>query len=235
MPAYGGVGFNEPVQVAFAPGETNRAYVVERAGRVAVVRDTTRPTREVFLDLSSRIGTPTPDHGLLSIAFHPQFATNGFLYAWYSVYANGQRANRLARFRVSSTNPNIADLASETPLISQLTGPGGHDGGTLLFGPDGYLYLSLGDGDQNVPEVDAAHQRIDRGFFGAVIRIDVDQRAGSLAPNPHASVHPGTYTIPPDNPFVGATKRCTAPKPGCTRWPRCRATPHFNAITCCTP
>ncbi len=205
VPAYGGVVFNEPVQVVFAPGETNRAYVVERAGRVAVVRDTTRPTREVFLDLSSRIGTISSDHGLLSIAFHPQFATNGFLYAWYSVYVNGQRANRLARFRVSSTNPAVADPASETPLITQVTGPGGHDGGTLLFGPDGYLYLSVGDGDQNVPEIDAAHQRIDRGFFGAVIRIDVDQRAGSLPPNPHPSVNPGTYTIPPDNPFVGAT------------------------------
>jgi uncharacterized repeat protein (TIGR03806 family) len=204
-PAFGGVFFEEPVQIVFAPGETQRAFVVERPGRVAVIRDTANPVRETFLDITSRIGTPTPDHGLLSLAFHPRFAENGFFYLWFSIYVNGQRANRLARFRMSTTNPSVADPASETPIITQLTGPGGHDGGTILFGPDGYLYLSIGDGDQNIPAIDANHQRIDQAFFGGVIRIDVDQKPGSLPPNPHASVHPGTYTIPPDNPFVGAT------------------------------
>src|SRR5438477_12593225 len=74
MPAFGGIFFDQPVQVVFAPGETQRAFVVERAGRVAVVRDTTNPKREIFLDISSRIGTATSDHGLLTIAFHPHFA-----------------------------------------------------------------------------------------------------------------------------------------------------------------
>ncbi len=208
--AFGGVRFEQPVQIVFAPGETTRAFVVERAGRVTVVRDTANPTREVFLDLTSRIGTPTPDHGLLTAVFHPQFASNGFFYAWYSIYvatAGGgqQRANRLARFKVSTANLAVAELTSETPIITQLTGPGGHDGGTLLFGPDGYLYLSIGDGDQNLPEIDANHQCIDRAFFGGVIRIDVDLKPGNLAPNPHASVHAGTYRVPEDNPFVGAT------------------------------
>lgn len=210
-PAFGGVWFEEPVHVVFAPGETTRAFVVERPGRVAVVRDTASPTREIFLDLTSRIGTATPDHGLLTLAFHPQFATNGFFYLWYSIFANGQRANRLARFKVSVTNPSVADLASETPLITQLTGPGGHDGGTLLFGTGGYLYLSVGDGDQNIPSIDANHQRIDGGFFGGVLRIDVDQKPANLVPNPHASVHPGTYRVPADNPFVGATTFNTLP------------------------
>ncbi len=204
-PAFGGLRFEQPVQVVYAPGETVRAFVVERAGRLAVVRDTASPTREIFLDLTSRLGTATSDHGLLTAVFHPQYATNGFFYVWYSVFVGSQRANRLSRFKVSTTNPNLADLVSETPIITQLTGPGGHDGGTLLFGPDGYLYLGIGDGDQNLPEIDANHQRIDRAFFGGIIRLDVDLKPGNLAPNPHPSVHAGTYLVPADNPFVGAT------------------------------
>ncbi len=200
--ALGGIFFEQPVQIVFAPGETQRVFVVERPGRVSVVPDATNPTREVFLDLTAQ--TETVNGGLLSLAFHPRFAENGFFYVWGSTYVGGQRANRLTRFRVSATNPNRADLTTGTPLITQVTGPYGHDGGMLLFGPDGYLYLSVGDGDQNVPEIDASHQRIDRGFFGGIIRIDVDQRAGSLAPNPHPSVQAGSYTIPADNPFVGA-------------------------------
>jgi len=207
-PAFGGIRFEQPVQIVYAPGETTRAFVVERAGRVAVVRDTVNPTREIFLDLTSRLGTATSDHGLLTAVFHPQFATNRFFYVWYSVYVGSQRANRLSRFRAflgTSGVPDVADLGSETPLITQLTGPGGHDGGTLLFGPDGYLYLSIGDGDQNIPEINANHQRIDRAFFGGIIRLDVDGKPGNLTPNPHPSVHPGTYLVPADNPFVGAT------------------------------
>ncbi|MEO7415143.1 MAG: PQQ-dependent sugar dehydrogenase, partial [Opitutaceae bacterium] len=95
------------------------------------------------------------------------------------------------------------DPNSETPLLTQPTGPTGHDGGMLLFGPDGYLYLSLGDGDEHRSEPAISHQRIDRSFFGAVLRLDVDQKPGSLLPNPHPAVHPGAYTIPADNPFVG--------------------------------
>ena len=201
-PAFGGLFFEQPIQVVFAPKDNRRAFIVERPGRVSLVRDTENPAREIFLDISGK--TETTNGGLLSLALHPRFAENGFFYVWFSTHVNGRRANRLARFRVSPTHANLADPASETPLITQLTGAGGHDGGMVLFGPDGYLYLSVGDGDQGVPEIDAAHQRIDRGFFGGVLRIDVDQRSGSLPPNPHPSVHAGTYSIPPDNPFVGA-------------------------------
>lgn len=205
VPAFDGVKFPQPVQVVFAPGEKQRAFVVEREGVIAVVPDLAHPKREVFLDLNLRGRASRRDHGPLSLVFHPRFAENGFFYVWFSTYAaNGQRSNRLARFHVSADNPNAADLASERPMISQPSGPGGHDGGELLFGPDGYLYLSLGDGDEHLQEPTISHQRIDRSFFGAIIRIDVDQKPGSLAPNPHPSVHPGTYAVPPDNPFVGA-------------------------------
>lgn len=205
--AFGGLTFPQAVQTVFAPGETERAFIAERAGRIAVVRDRANPKREIFLDLTSQLNASNND-GLLSVVFHPQFKENGFFYVWYSFHPKGSgamRADRLARFKISATNPAVADPKSETPILTQRTGPGGHDGGQLLFGPEGYLYLSIGDGDAHLSEPEATHQQIDRSFFGAVLRIDVDQKAGGLAPNPHPSVHPGTYLVPPDNPFVGAT------------------------------
>ena len=118
-PAFGGAKFFEPTQVVFAPGETTRAFVVEREGRIAVVRDTTAasPTREVFLDLTARVGDGGSDHGLLSLAFHPQFATNGWFYVWHSMGSCGKRYNRLARYTRSLANPAIAGRGSELPLL----------------------------------------------------------------------------------------------------------------------
>jgi glucose/arabinose dehydrogenase/mono/diheme cytochrome c family protein len=204
--ALGGITFLEPTQVVFAPGETGRVFVVEREGRVAVVPDKSKPVRQIFLDLSARVGAGGPDRGLLSLAFHPRFATNGFFYLWYSMTEGTSRYIRLARFRISSSDSSRADPTSETPLITQRSGPGGHDGGAIAFGPDGYLYLSIGDGDSGYAPAVESHQRIDRDFFGGIIRIDVDQRPENLAPNLHPSVHPGTYRVPADNPFVGASK-----------------------------
>ena len=205
-PAFGGVKFFQPTLVVFAPGESSRAFVLEREGRVAVVRDTTSPTREIFLDLTAKVGNGAAgaDNGLLSLAFHPQFATNGFFYVWHSLFVSGTRFNRLARYTRSATNPAVADPDSELPLITQQTGPGGHDGGTILFGPDGYLYLSVGDGDSGYAPAINSRQRIDESFFGGVLRIDVDQKPGSLLPNPHPSVHEGSYRVPADNPWIGA-------------------------------
>ncbi len=207
-PAFGGVVFQQPVEVVFAPGETQRAFVVEREGRIALISDLNAPARRVLLDLTSLVGDSGSDHGLLAMAFHPNFASNGWFYLWFSTTQNGQRYNRLARF--TATNPTAATIAvaltSQQPLISQPNGPGGHDGGQMFFGPEGYLYLSIGDGDTgNDAEALASHQHIDRGFYGAVLRIDVDQAATNLVPNAHPAVHAGTYRIPADNPFVGAT------------------------------
>ena len=106
---------------------------------------------------------------------------------------------------MTSGNPNTGDLASEVPLISQRDEASNHNGGQILFGPDGYLYLSLGDEGAS-DDAYQNSQRIDRDFFSGILRLDVDQRAGSLAPPLHPSVHAGTYRIPPDNPFVGATQ-----------------------------
>ncbi|MES2694511.1 MAG: PQQ-dependent sugar dehydrogenase [Verrucomicrobiota bacterium] len=204
-PAFGGVKFIAPVGIVFAPNETHRAFVTELPGFISVVRDFDNPKREVVLDLTAKVGND-PEHGLLSFAFHPQFATNGYLYAWYSVTEAGVRYNRLARFHVPDIASGVVEPASETPLISQRMEPGlTDDGGTVAFGSDGYLYLSIGDGSEEGSESAANRQRIDRGFLGGIIRIDVDRRAGNRTPNAHPAVHAGTYLIPADNPFVGAT------------------------------
>lgn len=202
--AFGGTYFFSPVEVVFAPGESNRVFVVERGGRVAVVRDRTHPQREVFIDIGERLGATAEDYGLLALAFHPDFATNGQFFLWYSVDLGDEYAYRLGRFTVADPINGTASLDSEEPLITRHTAYGSHDGGQMFFGNDGYLYLSIGDGDAAVnPATGASNQRVDRDFFGVVVRLDVDRRPENLEPNPHPSVHPGAYKVPADNPFVG--------------------------------
>ena len=205
-PALGGRAFAGPVDVVFAPENAQYAFVPELAGKIWAVPLATDEHPELFLDLSAAVGDAGPDHGLLSLAFHPEFTSNGWFYVWFSRQSGGQRSMRLSRFTATGTKRLTVDRSSEVPLLTQPVSSGGHDGGQLAFGPDGYLYLSIGDGDRDQhPEAAASAQRIDRSFFGALLRLDVDQRPENLTPAPHAAVHAGTYRVPADNPFVGAT------------------------------
>ncbi len=209
--AFPSLSFTQPVALVTPPGETRRLFVVEKGGRIYVIPDVTAasPTRSLFLDLTARVSVSggNDERGLLALAFHPSYASNGQFYVWYttSTTTGGGTGlhDRLARFRVSANDPNAADAASEQPLLTQRDEADNHNGGQILFGPDGYLYLSLGDEGGGNDQFQNS-QRLDRDFFAGVIRIDVDQRPGSLPPNPHPAVHAGTYAVPPDNPFVGA-------------------------------
>lgn len=210
VPALESFTFAQPLAIVSPPGETNRLFVVEKKGRIVVVPNLAQPTREVFLDISERLGTNTDGElGLLALAFHPQYGANRQFYVWYTQFTGSGRTahgtDRLARFQASANNPNAADQASEQLLIVQPDEASNHNGGELLFGPDGYLYLSVGDeGAYN--DIFENSQRITKDFFAGILRIDVDRRPGNLAPNPHPAVQPGTYSIPSDNPFVGATR-----------------------------
>jgi glucose/arabinose dehydrogenase/mono/diheme cytochrome c family protein len=198
-----------PICFATPPGETNRLFVLERAGRVIVITNLALPTRTVFMDIASRV-TGGCEEGLLGIAFHPGYATNRYFFLFYSLNTNTAAGSgvhqRLARFETSPANPNQGLVSSEVPLITQRDEACNHNGGDLHFGPDGYLYISVGDeGQQN----DALRnsQRIDKDFFSGILRIDVDKLPGNLPPHSHAALMNMTnYFVPADNPWVGATQ-----------------------------
>ena len=209
--AFAGITFDQPLGLATPPGETTRLFVVEKPGRIQVISalDST-PAKQLFLDLTSRVLVdPTTEEGLLGLAFHPDFARNGYFYVFYTTTATtaagAGRHDRLSRFTALSPPATNADiLATEVPLISQYDEASNHNGGDLHFGPDGYLYVGLGDEGGGNDQFGNS-QRIDHDFFSGLLRIDVDQRPGNLVPNAQAAVHPGTYLVPADNPFVGAT------------------------------
>ncbi|MDB6038759.1 MAG: hypothetical protein JWM99_2600 [Verrucomicrobiales bacterium] len=196
--------FSAPIAIASAPGETKRVFVVLQAGKIMVTTNFGVSTASVFLDITAKV-TSGGELGLLSMAFHPGYATNGYFYLFYTLNdgVNGL-SDRLARFKVSDADPNKADPSSEVTLITQKDDYSNHNGGDLHFGPDGYLYISLGDeGDQN--DTGNNSQRIDKDFFSGILRIDVGKKSTSLPPNQHPSSSTN-YAVPSDNPFVGATQ-----------------------------
>lgn len=207
--AFPSVVFTNPLCIRTPPGETNRLFVMEQDGRIVVITNLASPTRTVFMNIRSRITYPggSFESGTLSFDFHPNYASNGYFYVWYTA-AGAEHRNRLSRFQVSGGDANAANTNSEVMLINQLDDCSNHNGGDIHFGPDGYLYLSLGDeGGFNDNCNGGNSQRIDKDFFAGIIRIDVDKKPGSIAPNYHASiVAPTNYAIPPDNPFIGATQ-----------------------------
>jgi glucose/arabinose dehydrogenase len=216
VPAFVGLTFSSPTCLASPPGDTNRLFVCQKGGLLRVIPNVTAPTptATTFLDLPTLLATrsetvsTSSEQGLLGLAFHPNYATNRYFYVFYSVTRSGVTYERLSRFTTQSGNLNLADAASELVLLEQADDAGNHNGGDLHFGPDGYLYISLGDeGNQNDSLNNS--QTITKDFFSTILRIDVDKKPGSLAPNAHAAVirdaGVARYAVPPDNPFVGAT------------------------------
>ncbi len=215
-PAFGSLTFNQPINLATVPGDTQRLFVVQRPGIISVIPSVTAPSPSstVFLDLPTLLasrGESLPyqsvDRGLMSMAFHPQYAATGYFFVWYSVSVGGQNFYRISRFSVQGGNPNLADATSELVLIQQLEPNGFHLGTDMHFGNDGYLYVSTGDGGgQN--DSRRYGQRIDLDFHCAMLRLDVDKLPGNPEPNSHPSVPTdmgvARYSVPADNPFVTA-------------------------------
>jgi glucose/arabinose dehydrogenase len=220
--AFGSLSFPNPVVVVAPPGETNRLFIVEQTGIVSVITNLAAPTRTVFLDISSQIvwGGPGDERGLLGLAFHPRYASNGQFFVYYSTTQvlttnldgtlNSGLHECLSRFTVSAGDPNTADPASELRLLAMADNYPNHNGGCLQFGPDGYLYLGTGDeGGSN--DTGQNSQRIDKNLWSGLLRLDVDLAPGSVMPTPHAAQRftgwggSVNYRLPPDNPFLGAT------------------------------
>ncbi|HEY6227194.1 MAG TPA: PQQ-dependent sugar dehydrogenase, partial [Verrucomicrobiae bacterium] len=206
QPAFNSV-FKAPVAVATPPGETNRIFILEKdTGRILVITNIAdaSSTPLEFLNIGPKVRTGG-EMGLLGLAFHPNYATNGYFYVYYTGGTIAALRDVLARYTVSSSNSNAADSASELLLINQPDQDGDHNAGDLHFGPDGYLYLSLGD-EGCCADTYQNSQRIDGDFFSGILRIDVDQNDGNLPPNPHPAIGATPhYSVPADNPFIGAT------------------------------
>jgi glucose/arabinose dehydrogenase len=208
--------FSNPVCITSPPGETNRLFIVEKHGRIVVITNLMAPTRSIFMDISSRVsvvntsesGDVNNEQGMLSMVFDPGYATNRFFYIFYMGQAtNGTSGlhDILSRFQISSGNTNQGDTTSETKFIVQVDRASNHNGGDTHFGPDGYLYVSVGDEGDEYNTFDNA-QHIDENFFSGILRLDVHNLPGCLTPNPNAEFASTTnYAVPPDNPFVGAT------------------------------
>ena len=200
--ALGDIG--SPVAIASPPGD-NRLFIADLEGYIYVIPDLANPVPEVFLDITDRVQRqPGSEEGLLGLAFHPNYASNGYFYVFYTrknASSTVVHDDTISRFSVSTGDPDVANSASEAILIQQPGDQWGsnHNGGDVKFGPDGYLYISLGDGGNWFNA-----QKIDDDFYAAMLRIDVDGKPGNLTPNAHSS-SVGTYWIPADNPYVGAT------------------------------
>jgi glucose/arabinose dehydrogenase len=207
--AFGDLVFEQPVAMVSPPGETNRLFVVERTGRIMVITNLARPTKSLFIDLQANLYSRYVEAGLLGLAFHPGYASNGFLFVYRTATTSTEGApmalhDILSRFEVSPDDPNSGLPESEVRIFAQYDQFDYHNAGDLHFGPDGYLYVSLGEQVFLPDEVPETRQPIDKNLFGGILRLDVDQRPGNLPPNPHPAVT-ANYAIPWDNPFVGTT------------------------------
>jgi glucose/arabinose dehydrogenase len=172
---------NDPLHLVSPPSDP-RLFIVEQAGRVFVYQPGQGLRDTPFLDLTDRVSC-CGERGLLSLAFHPEYATNGFAFA---TFTDEDGATRVERFTVSS-DPNVANPASAKVVIVVEQPYANHNGGLSVFGPDGMLYVGLGDGGSaGDPQ---GHGQNLSTLLGSLLRIDVDTDA--------------PYQIPPDNPFVG--------------------------------
>ncbi|MFZ9881209.1 MAG: PQQ-dependent sugar dehydrogenase [Phycisphaerales bacterium] len=179
-----------PVQTLPHPKDATKLYIVEQPGRILVADPAKADAMEapVSLDIRERVNDGGNEEGLLSVAFHPKFPEKRELYAYYT--AAKPRRSVLSRFTVAEDGMTV-DPASEQVILVQSQPYSNHNGGSAVFGPDGYLYLSFGDGGA---ANDPHHYGQDMSnWLGKVIRIDVNASAADGTP----------YSVPADNPFVG--------------------------------
>jgi glucose/arabinose dehydrogenase len=206
-----------PLGVVAAPDNSKRLFIIDQIGKIWIVDAGGTKLSSPFLDVSSKLVplfSGYDERGLLGLAFHPNFMNNGKFYIYYTLPPRpggpeGGEAwdnlSRVAEYKVDPSNPNMADMSSEKVILDLDDPQSNHNGGTIAFGWDGYLYIAIGDGG-GANDVGPGHvedwykenaggngQDIEANLFGNVLRIDVN--AGS------------PYGIPGDNPFVGKPGR----------------------------
>ena len=192
--AFPNLVFNRPVHLANAGDGSDRLFVVEKLGTIAVFpnKDNALASEKTtFLDITDRVNAGPNEAGLLSVAFHPQYADNGHFFVNYTGNVGNTLTSFTSRFTVTA-DPAVADPDSELVIHSVGQPFGNHNGGQIAFGPDGMLYIGYGDGGSaNDPFNNG--QDLD-SVLGKMMRIDIDQTDPGLS-----------YAVPPDNPFYDAT------------------------------
>lgn len=188
-PAFPNLFFSQPTDIQNAGDGSDRLFVCEKEGVIRVFRnDPATTVAETFLDISDQVIHPS-EMGLLGMAFHPDYAENGYFYVNYNRSQNDTNWTIISRFSVDASDPDAADVESEVVLMRIRQPFTNHNGGQLAFGPDGYLYIGTGDGGSGGDPFGAG-QRLNT-LLGKILRIDVDRQEGSL-----------NYGIPEDNPFM---------------------------------
>ena len=179
--------FSRPVDLQAPDDGTNRSFVVEQRGVIHTFpNDPDVSAATIFLNIENRVFDGNNEMGLLGLAFHPNFVSNGFFYVNYNP---NNISSRISRFQVSSSDPNVAVPDSEVVLLEFSQPYTNHNGGQLAFGPDGFLYIASGDGGSGGDPEENGQDR--STLLGAILRIDVDSNENGL-----------NYGIPASNPFV---------------------------------
>ncbi len=182
-----------PLVLTHAGDGSNRIFVAIQQGTIHCFSgNATNDATKIFLDIQKQVfySDLENEQGFLGLAFHPQYKKNGEFFVFYTLKKD-KKTNVVSRFKVKKDNPDEADPASEEVLLTIKRPNWNHDGGTICFGPDGYLYIALGDGGGANDFPQKAGQRLDT-LLAKVLRIDVDRKDEGKA-----------YAIPKDNPFVG--------------------------------
>ncbi len=204
--AFGDLTFLQPLLVRLPEGDPGRLYVLERHGRLLAVPYPGGTDPVVLLDIRDKVGSVETENGTLGFALHPDYGNpqsenRGYVYVYYTDVRDNKQVNRISRFDLRAGSL-AAISASEQPLIILNRNPDGfHNGGSLEFGPDGFLYVALGEGIR-MPGLSAYNATL----RGGILRIDVDQEGGDISHPIRTGPQNGTtrnYFIPNDNPFIG--------------------------------
>jgi glucose/arabinose dehydrogenase len=177
-------GFEKPLYLTNAGDGSKRLFIVEQQGTIRIIDRTMKTLGTPFLDISTKVGRGS-ERGLLGLAFHPDYPENGFFYVHYSDL-NGDTV--ISRFK-ASIDPDKADMESEEVFFTLKQPFAFHNGGQIAFGPDGYLYIGLGDGGSGGDRM--GNGQDPSTLLGSILRINVDEDL--------------PYTIPPGNPFATST------------------------------
>lgn len=191
--AFPNLTFSNPVEMVNSGDGTNRLFVVTQLGIIYVFpNDSLVSNPKIFLNLSDSVTQSGGEMGLLGLAFHPDYAANGYFYVDYTTNQLPLRT-KISRFQVSASNPDSAVRTSELVLITVNQPFQNHNGGKIAFGPDDYFYISLGDGGSGGdPQNNAQNKSV---LLGKILRINVDSSSGG-----------NNYSIPVSNPFYNNTQ-----------------------------